>query len=73
MRSLSPPCGTPARPALALHPPAPRHAATPARSPSPLAAVGEDWSKPSEKYSGFKYDFANSVSECLWVVAQLFL
>ena len=30
-----------------------------------VAAVGEkvtDWKKPSDKYSGFKYDFANSVS-----------
>lgn len=30
-----------------------------------VAAVDEkvaDWKKPSDKYSGFKYDFANSVS-----------
>jgi hypothetical protein len=39
---------------------APGRVQGPARLPRPRA-VGEDWSKPSEKYAGFKYDFANSV------------
>ena len=73
MRTLSSPNGAPARPATAPRPPAPRRAASSARGPRPLAAVGEDWSKPSEKYSGFKYDFANSVSSlCGWFPSFFF-
>lgn len=38
-----------------------RHRHSIVAAPSATKAT-EDWTKPSDKYSGFKYDFANSVS-----------
>lgn len=52
MASSLPPARLPAR--------RPATIGAPVRAPHPPRAVGEDWSKPSAKYGGFKYDFANS-------------